>query len=89
MVTPRAQGHRRHMQWAERLLEGGGNEQWGDKWRESFKDGAGGKTVRSVLLLATDATWCPYLRAACTGGVVDCGRQRASVPALVGRGPLW
>ena len=35
-----------HAQWAERLLEGGGNEQWGDKWRESFKDGAGDKTVR-------------------------------------------
>ena len=33
------------MQWAERLLEGGGNEQWGDKWEERFKDGSGGKQV--------------------------------------------
>ncbi len=37
---------RANAQWAERLLEGGGNEQWGDKWRESFKDGAGEKTAR-------------------------------------------
>ncbi|EIE19758.1 hypothetical protein COCSUDRAFT_19282 [Coccomyxa subellipsoidea C-169] len=29
--------------WAERLLEGGGNEQWGDKWEERFKNGAGSK----------------------------------------------
>ena len=33
------------LQWAERLLEGGGNEQWGDKWEERFKDGKGGKQV--------------------------------------------
>ena len=33
------------LQWAERLLEGGGNEQWGDKWEERFKDGSGGKQV--------------------------------------------
>ena len=42
------------LQWAERLLEGGGNEQWGDKWEERFKDGSGGKQVCTwhfVLLL--------------------------------------
>ena len=33
------------LQWAERLREGGGNEQWGDKWEERFKDGKGGKQV--------------------------------------------
>lgn len=36
------------LQWAERLLEGGGNEQWGDKWEESFKSGAGGKKVLAI-----------------------------------------
>lgn len=36
-------------QWAERLLEGGGNEQWGDKWEERFKNGAGSKQVRYSL----------------------------------------
>lgn len=30
-------------QWAERLLEGGGHEQWGDKWSETFGGGAGQK----------------------------------------------
>ena len=34
-------------QWAERLMEGGGNEQWGDKWEERFKHGAGSKQVPS------------------------------------------
>jgi hypothetical protein len=34
------------MQWAERLLEGGGSEQWGDKWEERFKQGAGSKQAR-------------------------------------------
>ena len=38
------------LQWAERLLEGGGNEQWGDKWEERFKDGKGGKQVKSLPL---------------------------------------
>lgn len=33
------------LQWAERLLEGGETEQWGDKWEERFKDGSGGKQV--------------------------------------------
>ncbi len=33
------------MQWAERLVEGGGNEQWGENWVEDFKDGAGSKKV--------------------------------------------
>lgn len=33
------------MQWAERLMEGGGNEQWGENWVEDFKDGAGSKKV--------------------------------------------
>jgi hypothetical protein len=32
-------------QWAERLVAGGASEQWGEKWEERFKDGAGGKTV--------------------------------------------
>ena len=36
------------LQWAERLVEGGGNEQWGDKWEERFKDGKGGKQVLSL-----------------------------------------
>lgn len=39
------------LQWAERLLEGGGNEQWGDKWEERFKDGKGGKQVSCMILL--------------------------------------
>ena len=26
-------------------MEGGGNEQWGDKWEERFKHGAGSKRV--------------------------------------------
>ena len=39
------------VQWAERLLEGGGSEQWGDKWEERFKHGAGGKQVRQPLPL--------------------------------------
>ncbi len=30
-------------QWAERLLQGGATEQWGDKWEERFGAGAGGK----------------------------------------------
>ena len=34
------------MQWAERKLEDGSQEQWGDKWDERFKDGSGNKTVR-------------------------------------------
>ena len=34
------------LQWAERLLEGGGSEQWGENWEESFKQGTGGKKVR-------------------------------------------
>ena len=33
------------LQWAERLMEGGGNEQWGENWVEDFKDGAGSKKV--------------------------------------------
>ena len=41
------------LQWAERLLEGGGNEQWGDKWEERFKDGKGGKQVVAVRPAAT------------------------------------
>ena len=32
-------------QWAERLMEGGGNEQWGENWVEDFKSGAGSKKV--------------------------------------------
>ena len=36
---------RKCAQWAERLMEGGGNEQWGDKWEERFKHGAGSKQV--------------------------------------------
>ncbi len=30
-------------QWAERLLPGGGQEQWGDKWTETFGHGRGTK----------------------------------------------
>lgn len=26
-------------------MEGGGNEQWGDKWEERFKNGTGSKQV--------------------------------------------
>ena len=37
------------LQWAERLLEGGGNEQWGDKWTEQFKDGKGYKNVSPLF----------------------------------------
>ena len=31
------------LQWAERLLQGGETEQWGDKWEERFKEGKGTK----------------------------------------------
>lgn len=31
------------LQWAERLLDGGGQEQWGDKWTETFGHGKGTK----------------------------------------------
>jgi hypothetical protein len=31
------------LQWAERLLPGGGQEQWGDKWTETFGQGKGTK----------------------------------------------
>ncbi len=37
------------LQWAERLLEGGGNEQWGENWEERFKDGSGSKKVPITL----------------------------------------
>jgi len=33
------------LQWAERLLQGGETEQWGDKWEERFKEGKGTKKV--------------------------------------------
>ncbi len=33
------------VQWAERLLQGGETEQWGDKWEERFKEGKGTKKV--------------------------------------------
>ncbi len=33
------------LQWAERLLAEGKTEQWGEKWKEDFKDGKGNKTV--------------------------------------------
>ena len=33
------------VQWAERLLEEGNTEQWGEKWTETFKDGKGDKKV--------------------------------------------
>ena len=29
--------------WAERRLEGGGSEQWGEKWEERFGGGKGNK----------------------------------------------
>ena len=35
----------RDLQWAERLLQGGETEQWGDKWEERFKEGKGTKKV--------------------------------------------
>ena len=35
------------MQWAERRLEGGATEQWGDKWEEDFALGKGSKKVCS------------------------------------------
>ena len=44
------------VQWAERRLEDGGSEQWGDKWDERFKDGSGSKTVCSQLLLFAHAS---------------------------------
>lgn len=34
------------LQWAERRLEGGATEQWGDKWEEDFAYGKGNKKVR-------------------------------------------
>ena len=37
------------MQWAEKQIEGGGTQQWGDKWDERFKDGSGNKTVSQSL----------------------------------------
>ena len=53
------------LQWAERLLEGGGNEQWGDKWEERFKDGSGGKQVcRRHFLQAIQSLLC-WLRCCC------------------------
>ena len=33
------------VQWAERLLEEGGSEQWGENWEETFAHGKGGKKV--------------------------------------------
>ena len=36
------------VQWAERLLQGGETEQWGDKWEERFKAGKGTKKVPTV-----------------------------------------
>lgn len=36
------------LQWAERLLQGGETEQWGDKWEERFKEGKGTKKVSFV-----------------------------------------
>ena len=47
------------MQWAERLMEGGGNEQWGENWVEDFKDGAGSKKVSGRP--------CSVLRASASG----------------------
>lgn len=38
------------LQWAERLVEGGGNEQWGENWVEDFGQGAGTKKVRPEAL---------------------------------------
>lgn len=38
------------MQWAERLLQGGETEQWGDKWEERFKEGKGSKKVFLALV---------------------------------------
>ncbi len=34
------------LQWAEKD-EGTGRKQWGDKWREEFAFGVGGKSVRA------------------------------------------
>ncbi len=36
------------VQWAERLLQGGETEQWGDKWEERFKEGKGTKKVSAA-----------------------------------------
>lgn len=36
--------------WAERGLPGGGQEQWGDKWREEFGDGKVGCLLPCYVL---------------------------------------
>lgn len=33
------------LQWAEKTVEGGGIERWGDKWEEDFGQGVGTKKV--------------------------------------------
>lgn len=35
------------LQWAEKTVEGGGSERWGDKWEEDFGQGIGTKKVCS------------------------------------------
>ena len=44
-------------QWAEKRLEGGATEQWGDKWEEDFTQGKGGKKARPEPLLHSIHLW--------------------------------
>lgn len=75
-------------QWAERLLEGGGSEQWGDKWEERFKDGAGSKQVHPSP--------CPFI-GPLPSSVLSFGerqKQRACTAGMPGvatheAGSLW
>ena len=50
------------MQWAERLMEGGGNEQWGENWVEDFKDGAGSKKVSGTSWERLTTGQAPHLQ---------------------------
>ena len=61
--------------WAEREVEGGAREQWGDKWEENFKDGRGTKQVR------------PWAAKQCWRGATQCCAVgwRSASPLRVGR----
>lgn len=47
------------LQWAERRLEGGATEQWGDKWEEDFSHGKGSKKVSQSPFIVQDRADIP------------------------------